>query len=158
MIDEIKIIENIQKLNINEIMIIISKPFNTFGFVLLLLFFYIYNILNSKDIEIIFIGTILNILLKLFFKRTRPYQKYSNIRNFSNKVHHNIFDKYSFPSGHTFSSTLLSLILVTKYKENTVINLIPIFVGLSRVFLGVHYPSDIIFGLIIALLYFKIAY
>ena len=36
MIDEIKIIENIQKLNITQLMIIISKPFNTFGFFMML--------------------------------------------------------------------------------------------------------------------------
>ena len=106
MINEIKIIETIQKFNINHLMIIISKPFNTFGFILMLLFFYMYDILNRKDIEIIIIGIILNSVLKLIFKRTRPYQKFSTIRNFSNKVHNSIFDKYSFPSGHTFASTL----------------------------------------------------
>jgi undecaprenyl-diphosphatase len=158
MIDEIKIIENIQKLNINQLMIIISKPFNTFGFFIMLLFFYQYKILNKKDIDVIGAGSILNLIIKIIFKRTRPYQKYSSIRNFSNKVHNNIFDKYSFPSGHTFSSTLLSLILLAKYKDQTIINLIPLFVGLSRVFLGVHYPSDILFGLIIGFIYFKIAY
>jgi len=156
MINEISIIENIQKLNINSLMIIISKPFNTFGFIVLLLFFYSYKILNTKDIEIILGGTMLNLLIKIMFKRTRPYQKYNTIRNFSNKVHNGLFDIYSFPSGHTFSSTLLSLILLTKYKDQTIINLIPLFVGLSRVFLGVHYPTDIVAGLLIAIIYFKI--
>lgn len=158
MINEVHIIESIQKFNINNVMIIISKPFNTFGFILMLLFFYIYDILNRKDIEIILTGIILNSILKLFFKRLRPYQKFNSIRNFSNKVHNSIFDKYSFPSGHTFASTLLSFILLTKYNKNTLINLIPLLVGLSRIFLGVHYPSDILFGLIIGLIYFKLLY
>lgn len=157
MIDEIKLIENIQKLNINNLMIIFSKPFNTLGFIILLIFFYTYEILSNEDIEKIIQGSILNLIIKVIFKRTRPYQKYNKIRNLSNKTHHSILDRYSFPSGHTFTAALLSLILLKKYPEHTIINLTPLLVGISRVFLGVHYPSDILGGLIIALIFFKVS-
>lgn len=56
---------------------------------------------------------------------------------------------YSFPSGHSqLSATFFTyLALEVKKKWLTVLGIVVIIlVGLSRLFLGVHYPKDVLFG------------
>jgi len=87
--------------------------------------------------------------LKYIFKRERPY------------LHHDVTaiinppDKFSFPSGHSASATLLTLILI---QQSSI--LAPYFIVwmliifLSRVGLGLHYASDVFFGVALGSLSF----
>ena len=85
-------------------------------------------------------------LLKNVVKRERPYNTYTGI--FPDKIE----SDYAFPSGHTSSAfaTATSLAITTK-KWYVVV---PAFawsasVGYSRIYLGQHYPSDVIMGAIV---------
>ena len=153
---EIDLMEIVQKLNFSKQMKIISSPFNTSGFIVLTITLYMYNTLNNNDIMVLGIGAFFGILLKLLFKRQRPYQANERIINYSGKLHQNIFEKYSFPSGHTFIATMFSLIMLKKFPQEFVFNIVSVLVGFSRIFLGVHYPSDIIGGMVFGFIFYHI--
>jgi undecaprenyl-diphosphatase len=57
---------------------------------------------------------------------------------------------YSFPSGHALLSTVFYLSLAFVMTRNRVIRiaaaLLALCIGLSRVYLGVHYPTDVLAG------------
>ena len=57
---------------------------------------------------------------------------------------------YSFPSGHTLSSTIAATIL-TKTDRRFGYAAIPlaVLIALSRLYLYVHYPTDVIFSIIV---------
>ena len=67
-------------------------------------------------------------------------------------------DKYSFPSGHCASSTLLTLIINQYIPALTIYFLIwMVIVLISRIGLGLHYLSDCIFGIILGIISFLFA-
>jgi undecaprenyl-diphosphatase len=56
-------------------------------------------------------------------------------------------DRYSFPSGHTLHAVSFTIIAVHHVPEFAIV-LLPftVLVGMSRVVLGLHYPTDVIVG------------
>ena len=97
--------------------------------------------------------------VKVTVARLRPYAAVDGIRCIhANVAGQNPFDfkiqGYSFPSGHSMMATNLFLAIPIYIRNNlfVAIGLIGVFiVALSRVALGVHFPTDTIAGFIIAL-------
>ncbi len=59
----------------------------------------------------------------------------------------------SFPSNHVQISFLLSAIVFIFYRKLGIgLFLISLFIGFGRIYLGVHYPSDVLGGTIIGIL------
>ena len=56
-------------------------------------------------------------------------------------------DRYSFPSGHTLHAVSFSTVAAIHFPELAWLTVpFAILVGLSRVVLGLHYPSDVLAG------------
>ena len=97
--------------------------------------------------------TILNQLLKRILQRPRPTE-YRIIEETG----------YSFPSGHSMISMAFYgylIYLIYKYVKNKYIKWISIIllsilicvIGISRIYLGVHYTSDVLGGFLISISY-----
>lgn len=100
----------------------------------------------------VFVSYILNIILKNIFLRQRP-----NVLRLVTET------SYSFPSGHSMINsamyTMLILLLLknSNKKVKTIILCISlvilfILIGISRIYLGVHYLGDVLAGWILGIL------
>ena len=92
-------------------------------------------------------------MIKNTIKRDRPFEAHQNIKALVKPP-----DKYSFPSGHCASSTLLVL-LINQYIPSITFYFIIWMLGIffSRMSLGLHYMSDVIGGALLGILSFYIA-
>lgn len=87
-------------------------------------------------------GTLVYLYLKKSTKRPRPYAVNGSIELGTQPL-----DQYSFPSGHTLHAIGFSTIVCYYYPE-FIAFLVPIsiLVAVSRMILGLHYPSDVLVG------------
>lgn len=88
-----------------------------------------------------------NCVLKPLVHRTRPWFTVEGLTPL-------IFegDLRSFPSGHTssaFAAGTALFRLLSKRRERYAVILLAVLMGLSRLYVGVHYPSDVLCGAIV---------
>jgi undecaprenyl-diphosphatase len=87
-------------------------------------------------------GTLIYKWLKIKTHRPRPYQVHQDVW-----VTGKPLDHFSFPSGHTLHAVAFGLVALFYYPLLAFV-LIPfmVMVAMSRVILGLHYPSDVLAG------------
>lgn len=88
--------------------------------------------------------------IKRIINRPRPYKTLINAKAINPPR-----CKYSFPSGHSSSALTIALVLAQCFPLFSIF-FIPfgILVGISRILLGFHYPSDVLAGFMISSLVF----
>ena len=98
------------------------------------------------------------LLLKALILEPRPFAVLNNVHLLVVED-----DPSSFPSGHTTSTFAVLSVLVFKFRHefwSVVLILFGIVIGFSRIYVGVHYPLDVLAGCIIGVLsaYFTYRY
>ena len=85
------------------------------------------------------------LLLKSLIKRDRPFVRVTAATKAIEPS-----DKFSMPSGHTAAAFLVATVVAGFYGEFALIAFVWAgLIGTSRVFLGVHYPGDILAGAVL---------
>lgn len=98
------------------------------------------------------VGSVL--ALKHIVRRLRPFEVHEGIAPRRQYAGARSFDRFSFPSGHAAITTAIVTSLSLSYPRWYIIGpgyLIATSVSLSRIWLGVHYPSDVASGFVIGL-------
>lgn len=150
------VVEKMRNPILTDILKIITNLGNAFVLITITILSLI--ILKNKKIGLcitlnLALSTLLNVLLKNIIQRPRP-EGYRLIEETG----------FSFPSGHSMVNTafyglLIYLIIKNvknkklKYALSILISILILAIGFSRIYLGVHYTSDVLAGFLISVAY-----
>lgn len=118
--------------------------------VLVAVFFYLFKNKDRRvafrDIVVVFCaglaGAVASTILKNIFQTVRPFAELSNVRSLISET------GFAFPSGHTTDLMAVATALWFGHKRASIfVGVAVLFVGLSRIIVGVHWPIDILGGI-----------
>ena len=150
----------ISKYLMSDFATVIAKFITNFCSVFFVIFLSLtlFIVIKNKKIGILInlnlvIATAMNLILKNILQRERPTE-------------YRLIDEkgYSFPSGHSMVSMAFYgflIYLIYKYVKNSklkyisisLLGILIILIGISRIYLGVHYTSDVLAGFLISISY-----
>lgn len=142
-------VESIQTTNLTPIMIFITNLGGVTSLIILSILLSAFLIYKKKYQDFMFLasgmitGLIIEISTKDIIQRLRPIDAIMQISS------------YSYPSGHATMSMIFFIILILSFKDyfkkykilfSSIILLIPIIIGFTRIYLEVHWTTDVIGG------------
>ena len=86
-------------------------------------------------------------VLKILIARPRPFIAFTNVILLGPME-----KSYSFPSNNAVTAFMAASLLISRFRMRALFYSLAVLAGLSRIYIGVHYPSDIIGGAIIGLI------
>lgn len=142
--------ENVRNPIINKFFIFITKLGDA-GFIWIILSFILLCKKKTRKLGVMCLTALVcsffvnNLILKNVIERKRPFEHNPELISVIEKP-----KDYSFPSGHTASSFSVGLLLYRHLKKQygIVAMVLAVLITISRLYLGVHYPSDILCGMI----------
>ena len=153
---ELKISIFIQNLFIEtplyDVILLLNNGFSFLGesLVAFLITCFIYFCVNKEKGKLVCFAllstSITNSMIKNIFRRKRPYLCSEEIELLRE------VEGYSFPSGHSSNSSCLYILLYRLFENKytkTIAVVFTIVVALSRIFLGAHFLTDVIAGLLL---------
>lgn len=155
------LINGINNSYLNLLLPIITNFGSLIAWILICIFIYIFGGSYGRKVAVLclialFITDIIVISLKYVVAEPRPFLTLSNV-NLLMTANGN-----SFPSGHTASSFTAATIIGLKYHLKSKgwkywliypLLIFAILIGFSRIYLGVHYPYDVVFGALLGIVF-----
>lgn len=90
-------------------------------------------------------GIVVNFIISFFVTRPRPYES-----GLGQNIYDGTMSMDSFPSEHTTAAFAIAMaVYFWNKKVGRVLLALAALVGLSRIFVGVHYPLDVVVGAIV---------
>lgn len=151
---EIKVLEAIQKIQtplLTSILKVITH-LGDHGLFWLVLGGVLFFLHKRKEALSVFLslGTmqiVNNVLIKNLVKRARPFELYSFILLITEPT------GFSFPSGHTASAfACATAIFIENKKWGVIAYIFATIMGFSRLYFAVHFPSDVLAGVVVGVL------
>lgn len=106
-----------------------------------------YKVLGIKIAFALILSGIIVQILKRIFTRSRPYWILKNLNTYGIDLR-----DYSFPSGHSAASFAVAVIIALNFpKISIVVIMLALLIAISRIYLAVHYPTDVAAGIIIGI-------
>ncbi|WP_234124131.1 phosphatase PAP2 family protein [Clostridium hydrogenum] len=122
------------------LILILNKPYRSIG--------------NIVIITLIISTIVGEGIVKHIVKRMRPCNIHNELNLLITKP-----ISYSFPSGHTLSSFAVAEVLSRYFGQYKILFIaIALLIAISRLYLYVHYPTDVIAGIVIGILCSKLVF
>lgn len=151
--------ENIRCSFLSNIFIPLTKS-GDYGFIFILAGIVMLCFSRTRKTGIIFLSAlavnfiITNLIIKNLVMRTRPYEVIEQLSILIAPPH-----GYAFPSAHTSAAfACITTLYFTEKKVFPYALVFAILMGLSRIYVGVHYPSDVFFGAVAGILVAYLVY
>jgi membrane-associated phospholipid phosphatase len=106
--------------------------------------------LGLRVAVILLVGSSLNDAIKLFLHGPRPYWFSSRVKGLTSET------SFGIPSGHSASAVGVWGMLASQAKKRwawIIAILLMFLIGISRIYLGVHFPTDVLLGWLVGALF-----
>ena len=109
-----------------------------------------YRKIGMTGLVALLIGFLItNLCLKNMVARIRPYEVIEGLELIGKRAH-----DFSFPSGHSTCSMAASVVLFAKLPKKFGIPALTlgVFICFTRLYIGIHYPTDVLIGMLIGII------
>lgn len=153
--------EKIRVPGLNEFMLLITRLGEETAFLVigLILFWCVSKRRGYYVMAAGFFGTIATQAMKIICRIPRPWVKDPNFTILEQA--REAAGGYSFPSGHTQSAfgTLGGIAITEKKRWIAIVcAVLPVLVGISRMYIGVHTPEDVLVGAVVSIVLLAVLY